>query len=280
MPTSKGQRKRRATPPASASAQRDRRKAQQAVASARRGGSADRRWIIIGAVVVVLLAAGVVGGVLYQQHQNTQATKGDIPLAHASGKYPTTIDRAAATVLVGKDSAKTTVDAYEDFLCPICGQFEQTYFPGIEKHLAAGDIKVRYHLLNLLDDRSNPAGYSTQSANTALAIATVAPDKFLDFHYSLYQKQPKEGGAGWTQLQLTDLANRLGVTGSQFDSLVQNKTYDAQIQKNLTTAENDKSLWQDNGDGSKGFGTPTVVVNGKTVDWRQSDWLDKAVAGS
>ena len=259
--------------------QRNRRKAQQAVAAARRGRR-DRTWIIIGVVVVVLLAGGVISGVLYQQHSNSEATKGAIPVAHATGTYPTTVDRDGATALVGKASAKVAVDAYEDFLCPVCGQFEQTYFPAIEKHLAAGDIKVRYHLINLLDDRSNPTGYSTLAANTALAVATVAPDKFLDFHLSLYDKQPEENGAGWTQDQLTDLANRLGVGGAQFNDLVKNKTYDAQIQKNLTTAENDPALQQDNGDGNKGFGTPTVVVNGKTVNWQQSDWLDKAIAGS
>ena len=40
------------------------------------------------------------------------------------------------------------------------------------------------------------------SANTALAVASVAPGTFMDFHYSLYQKQPQENGPGWTQAQL------------------------------------------------------------------------------
>ncbi|QUQ64704.1 thioredoxin domain-containing protein [Kutzneria sp. CA-103260] len=157
-----------------------RRQAQKAMKSARGSAGNDRRWIIIGIIVVVLLAGGVIGGVLYQQHTtaqaNAQATQGAIPAAHASATYPTTVDKAAATVLVGKDTAKTTVDAYEDFLCPICGQFEQVYFPQLEKHLAAGDLKIRYHLLNLLDASSVPPGYSMISANTALAVATVAPD--------------------------------------------------------------------------------------------------------
>jgi protein-disulfide isomerase len=260
---------------------RKRREAQKALRSARRGsGSNDRRWIILGIVVVVLLAGGVIGGVLYQQHSNAVATQGAIPVAHANGTYPTTIDRSKALVTVGKDSAKVTVDAYEDFLCPICGKFEQTYFPGIEKHLAAGDVKIRYHLINLLDSSSVPPGYSMLAANTALAVATVAPDKFLDFHYSLYQKQPQENGPGWTQDQLSNLANRLGVSGAQFDDLVKNKAYDNQIQQNLTTAEKDPALVQDNGDGTKGFGTPTVVVGGKVVDLSDSNWLDKAVSAA
>ena len=149
----------------------------------------------------------------------------------------------------------------------------------MEKHLAAGDLKIRYHLLNLLDNSSVPAGYSMISANTALAVATVAPDKFMDFHYSLYQKQPQERGPGWTQDQLTNLAGRLGVSGAQFDDLVRNKTYDSKIQQNLTTAEQDQALWQQNSDGSKGFGTPTIAVNGKAVSVADPNWLNNVLAG-
>lgn len=258
--------------------QRDRKKAQAAVASAR-GVRRARASTIIGVVVVLVLAAAVVGGVVYQKHRNAEAAVQIIPVAHVNGTYPTTMDQANATVLVGKDSAKVTIDAYEDFLCPVCGQFERAYFPELEKQLAAGTVKVRYHLVNLLDDSSNPPGYSMMAANTALAVAAVAPEKFLDFHYSLYQKQPEENGPGWTQDQLTSLANRLGVAGEKFDNLVSGKAFDAQIQKNLTTAENDKSLWQTTQQGS-GFGTPTIVVNGKVVNWSQPGWLDNAVAAA
>jgi protein-disulfide isomerase len=104
----------------------------------------------------------------------------------------------------------------------------------------------------------------------------VAPNKFMDFHYSLYQKQPAEGGPGWTQGQLTSLANRLGVSGPAFDALVNNKTYDNQIQQNLTAAENDQSLWQSSAQG-QGFGTPTIVANGKVVTVTQPGWLDTLV---
>ncbi|HET6502703.1 MAG TPA: thioredoxin domain-containing protein [Amycolatopsis sp.] len=251
------------------------RKARSAVASARR----PNRSMTIGVVVVVVLAAAVIGGVLYQRHRTAEAAVAVIPAVHAAATYPTTVDRAGATVLVGKDTAKVTVDAYEDFLCPICGQFEAANFPDLEKQLSAGTVQVRYHLLNLLDDRSVPPGYSMMAANTALAVATVAPEKFLDFHYSLYQKQPEESGPGWTQAQLTSLANRLGVSGAPFDNLVDGKTYDARIQQNLQTAENDQSLWQTSSQGS-GFGTPTIVIGGKPVDWTQPGWLDNAVSAA
>lgn len=253
-------------------------KARAAVASAR-GNRRNRTSMTIGIVVVVVLAAAVIGGVLYQKQRSAEAAVASLPALHAAATYPTTLDQKDATVLVGNDTAPVTIDAYEDFLCPICGEFEQANFPNIEKQLSAGTVKVRYHLLNLLDDSSDPPGYSSMSADTALAVATVAPDKFLDFHYSLYQKQPQENGPGWTQAQLTSLANRLGVSGPRFDDLVNDKTYQPQVAKNLQTAENDQSLWQTSQQGT-GFGTPTILVNGKTVDWSQPDWLDNAVSAA
>jgi protein-disulfide isomerase len=135
-------------------------------------------------------------------------------------------------------------------------------------------------MINLLDGRSSPPGYSLMAANMALAVATVAPEKLIDFHYSLYQKQPQEEGVGWTQAQLSNLANRLGVSGAEFDNLVNDKTDDKQIQTNLTTAENNQALWETNSDGSKGFGTPTIVVNGAPVNWQDSTWLTELVNGA
>ena len=232
-----------------------RQSAARAVAAAR-GRRNDRTWIIVGIVAVIVVAGAVIGGVIFQKNRSTPSAQDAIPAQTVAGstKYPATIDRANATVLVGKPTAKVAIDAYEDFLCPICGEFEAANFTGVEQQLEAGTVKVRYHMLNLLDSRSTPPGYSMLAANTALAVATVAPEKFIDFHYSLYQKQPQEEGVGWTQSQLTSLANRLGVTGSVFDGLVANKTYDGQIQ-----AEPDQRREQ-----------PVTVGNG--LGWQQRLW--------
>ncbi|HVV21408.1 MAG TPA: thioredoxin domain-containing protein [Pseudonocardiaceae bacterium] len=253
--------------------------AARAVAAAR--GTKKDLTKIIGAIVIVVVIAGVViGGVLYTKHRSDEAAQTVIPAKTVSGAnaYSATIDKANATVLVGKPAAKVTIDAYEDFMCPVCGEFESTYFNDIAKQLQAGTIKVRYHMLNLLDNSSVPAGYSLMSANTALAVATVAPDKFIDYHYSLYQKQPQENGPGWTQAQLSNLASRLGVSGAEFDQLVNDKTYEKQIQTNLDNAEKDQALFQTDQSGQKGFGTPTIVADGKTINW-QSDttWLSDLV---
>lgn len=264
--------------------QSGKRKQNQSAAAARavaaaRGSGTDRSKVIIGVVFVLVIAAAVLGGVFYQQHRASVAAREIIPALTVPGaNYPVVFDRATATVTAGKPDAKATIDAYEDLLCPICGVFEATDFDNIEKQLVAGKIKVRYHLVNLLDANSRPTGYSMMAANTALAVAAVAPDKFMDFHYSLFHKQPEENGPGWTQDQLVSLANRLGVSGQEFTDLVNNKAFDARIQQNLTNATNDHSLWQQGQQGS-GFGTPTIVYNGQLIKWQQDGWLDAIVNG-
>lgn len=68
-----------------------------------------------------------------------------------------------------------------------------------------------------------------------------------------------------------NLAGRLGVRGDRFTKLVHDCTYAAKIRQNLQTAENDRSLWQ-----GGNFGTPTVLVDGKLVNWQQPGWLGTA----
>jgi protein-disulfide isomerase len=248
----------------------------RAVAAAR-GDAGAKRKNIIGVIVVVVIAAAIFGGIFYQKQQATAAATAIIPAATVDGsdQYPAVLDPATATVLVGKPSAPITIDAYEDFLCPICGQFETANSPAIDKQLQAGTVKVRYHMLNLLDDRSTPSGYSTMAANTALAVATAAPAKFVDYHASLFGKQPEENGPGWTQAQLSNLAARMNVSGPAFDGVVNGNTYGAKIQANLTAAEANPALQQQGG-----FGTPTIVANGTLVNWQDPNWLTAVLATS
>jgi hypothetical protein len=46
----------------------------------------------------------------------------------------------------------------------------------------------------------------------------------------------------------------------------------------LSTAENNQSLWQTDQNGTKGFGTPTIVANDKPINWQaQTTWLTDLV---
>jgi protein-disulfide isomerase len=249
--------------------------AQRAVAAARKAKS-DRNKVIITIAVVVVIAAAVITGVLITNSQKNESEGANIAAKTVSADYPVTRD--GAVVVTGKDTAKVTLDLYEDFLCPICRQFEETYGPQIDQKVNEGTIKVRYHLLNLLNERSDPAGYSLDSANAALCAADGG--KFPGFYASLYGAQPEEGARGYDKNQLTKLGQDLGVTSPDFAACVANGTYDQAVDQAYQAAAKDPNLQQDFGNGQRGFGTPTVAVDGKAIDTADQNWLNNLVGAS
>lgn len=252
--------------------------AKRAMAAARRAKSA-RNKMIAGIVVVVVIAVAVVVGVIVTNNQKNKTADVAIPSKSVPVPGDVTAKRDGATVLLGKDTAKVTVDVYEDFLCPVCGKFESTYSAQMQQHVNDGTLRVRYHLVNLLKDRSDPPGYSTDAANAALCVAESDPSKFVNFHASLYGTQPEEGARGYDNGQLTKLGQDLGVTSPSFASCVSNGTYAKAVSDEYQKASSTPYLQQDVG-GQRGFGTPTVAVGQNVVDWQDPDWLTKLLNGS
>ena len=243
--------------------------AAKSVAAARGQSSGNRIKVLIGVVVVVVLAVAVVGGVLLTRPSTPEALTPAPDLKALSVPVQRQPD---ATVLVGKDTAKVTVDVYEDFLCPICGTFEKKYGDQLRQHVEAGDLKIRYHVLPLLVRLSDPEGYSRDSANAAVCAADAG--KFPEYHDSLYAKQPEENGAGYTIAQLVQLGTDLGITGDAFKTCVESGTYHQALEADLDKADNTPHLQAERSDGSKGFqGTPSVAVGDKLISIDNENWI-------
>lgn len=245
------------------------RQAAQAVTAAREAGGGSR-GVIAGVAIIVVLAA-VIGAALFLQHRNKPADlPAAIPVVAAGPEY-----RVAAqgdTVVTGSPQAPLTIDIYEDFLCPICGQFEKLYHPRLAQAAADGKAKVVYHPVAILDDRSEPAGYSTLAAGATLCAAETGI--FPRFHDSLYAAQPPEGGRGWTSAQLQQLGRTLGA-GDRFASCVQ-----AGAERRVAAATATASRYISGLRPDHQFGTPSVVVNGAFVDLGAEGWLDQALSGT
>lgn len=238
------------------------------MAQARSSGS-DRTKVIAGIAVVAVLAVAVIGYVIFQQMKPPASTSDSIALAPADHTISAPAVRDGNTVLVGKDTATVTVDVYEDFLCPICGTFEKTYGTDIKNAVEAGKVKIRYHILPMLSNRSDPPGYSADSANAGLCVADDG--KFNAFHAALFAKQPEEGEAGYTKDQLIKLGKDVGVTSASFESCVRNDTYKSQLDSLMTATSNDPVL-KDPKTG-RFRGTPSVASGGKLVDLDNQNWL-------
>ncbi|MFC4852836.1 DsbA family protein [Actinophytocola glycyrrhizae] len=238
-------------------------------------GDGVGRATIAMIVVVLLIATTVIGGVLWRADQKQSATKGPIPaVTSAPDDLLVGFEPSTVSVLVGPAEAPTTIHVYEDFLCPACRRFEHRYGERLHDAVERGEVKVAYHLVNLLDNRSDPPGYSLRAANAALAVAVHSAPHFPDFHRSLFAAQPDQGSRGYSDNQLVGLAERLGAVGPELTDAITNGAKTDEIERALREARNDPALRRTTSDGRSYFAVPTVTVNGRLVEDIQRGWLD------
>ncbi|MFC4949345.1 DsbA family protein [Pseudonocardia sp. GCM10023141] len=211
--------------------------------------------IVIAVVLAVVVIVGAV--VLYQRSKTTSVDP--------------TYTATAAGAVVTAGSGPTVVDVYEDYLCPLCDRFEQTYGNEVTTALNAKQITVRFHTIAILDKSTTPNGYSTRAADAALCA--VPAGIYPKYHKKLFESQPAEGSAGLTDDQLIAFGTELGATGD-FAGCVRGTTHDAAITAETNTSAGTPAL-QTNGQ----FGTPTVAVKGAKINIGDADWLKNAIAG-
>ena len=226
---------------ATASKARERANARRVVAQ-QKAAERHRRvtvWTSV-AVVAVLVIAGLIGwGVLASQDKND------------AGKLTTPSVAVDSGTAFSVGSGPVVVDLYEDFMCPICHDFETQTGSTVKQLITANKITVRYHPVAILDRASNGTQYSTRSAGAAAAAAVGG--KFVEFHDVLYANQPAENSDGLTDAKLIELGKSVGL-GDAFAKAVNDRTYDAWATKVTETFS------------ARGYtGTPTVVIGGKQL---------------
>lgn len=206
---------------------------------------------VIGAVVAAVVIVGVVAAVLAGASGSKTAAAGAAP-AHA------TSDSGGIVANPGKATpAAPTLELWEDFQCPICGDLEKAAGSQITAMAKAGDVKLVYHMLSFLD--GNLSNDSSARAADAAACADDA-GKFLGYHAAVYAHQPTTEGQGYTDAQLEQFAEQAGISGAALDtwkSCYAQKTY-AQYVTNVQVAGTKAGI----------NGTPTVKLNGKELDFR------------
>ena len=210
--------------------------------------------IIVAAVIAVLIAGTLLLPLLWPDDPHVTAT------------YPVAAEGTVVTA--GQVGAPVTVAVYEDYLCPVCERFENRYGDEITAAVNEGRVKVEYHSTAILDNRSNPPGYSTLAANAALCA--VPAGIWPAFHDRLFTEQPAEGGPGLTAAQLSEIGTELGA-GPEFAQCVEANGNAAAIAAATDAAAANPALQTDGQ-----FGTPTVAVGGRKVDVSNPNWLKDA----
>lgn len=208
-------------------------------------------WTSIGAVLVLVIA-GLIGWSVYRSQKSGSFTA------------PPGANPPGTGIVLGE--GPVTIDLYEDYLCPVCKQFQQTSGPTVNQLISEGKAKVVFHPVAFLN-RFSTTEYSTRSS--AAAGCAAKGGKFKEFTDALFAKQPAEGSAGLSNDELIDIGAGVGLNRDDFGSCVKDGTY-----KPWTEHVTD--------DASKAgvTGTPTIKVNGKDVEDRSPEGITAAVAAA
>jgi protein-disulfide isomerase len=195
-------------------------------------------WWVVGAVIV----AAVVVGVLVQRSRSaTEQAKVTRP---ASAVGPN------GGVLVGDRNAPVTISEFGDFQCPVCGELHQLWEPTLEQLIQQGKVKFEFVGLEFLD-----RGTTESLRSAAAAVCAADAGKFIDYYNALYDGQSRTENSGLlTNEQLQKFGDSVGITNPAFTRCVSSGRFTGWVTKNTDTTS------------QKGItGTPTVLVNGKTI---------------
>ena len=143
---------------------------------------------------------------------------------------------------------------WEDFQCPACAQFEKTLQPTLIAAAQQQKINLQWRPTTFLDQNLKNTASVLATSAWGCAINAAKP---VEYHSAVFAAQPKQEGAGYTQQQLLDIGQQVGIAGadySTFEACVKANTFDG-------WAANSYNLFNEQGV----QGTPTMYVNGKEV---------------
>jgi protein-disulfide isomerase len=215
-----------------------------------------RRTVLVQAAIGLVVVIAVVATTLVVLSQR------DDDNAAASTPPGLTADGA---VRFGADDVPVTLQAVEDFQCPICQQFESTNADLLKSFREGDQVAVEYRPIAFLD-RMSSTEYSTRALNASMCVLEDAgKDAWLTMHQSLYEQQPAEGGAGLPDADLVRMAKDAGASNA-VESCIDDRRYDD------WAAQQTKDVFSDGV-----TGTPTLFVNGAKLESSDTAAIQRAV---
>lgn len=155
---------------------------------------------------------------------------------------------------LGEKSADVNIVEFGDYKCPVCKNFNQSFFPLIEKDLI-NTGKAKFYYMNY--PFIHPVD-STRAAVFAEAVyAELGNDTFWKFHELLYEKQPDDTSKENVELNTEEFLKETlkEVTSDENVEKVakaySSETYQKRVDKDLSYVDTLNIT-----------GTPTIYVNG------------------
>ena len=203
-----------------------------------------------------------------QQQGQSETSVAQLPAAPALPSdipIPDGLDESGA-VLVGDPNASNVVEVYLDYQCPYCQRWESEVGSALtERALQPGsDLLVKHYVLAFLGETSptlDPPGASARAASAALCVIEgEGPEAFVRFSEEVYASaDSSEPASQFATDVMSSLAASLGVSDGTLECIDQ--------ERHVTFV----ALGTQTGFGRGVQGTPTVVVNGRTVESSFSD---------
>jgi protein-disulfide isomerase len=225
----------------------------------------DNRIRLVGGIAIAVVVALIIGIGVWGSRQNSEAAAGDLPTEIVNdAAVPTGANGAGGdypwSMPINSAAGKPTLAIWEDFQCPACASFEQTYGPSIEKIAADGIANVIYRSTTFIEKRfpNSPNPNSSTRAASAYGCAVDAGKaEGQKFHDTVFANQPTPEGTGWSNAQLIQFGKDSGITGDKlttFESCVNDGTYVNWVNNSYLTFQS-----------SNVPGTPALFLDGKEV---------------
>lgn len=233
--------------------------------------SSSNKGMIITVLALLVVAALVLAGVVWYAKKDSGT--GSVTLGQAADPDIELTDKGV--VAIG-DPAAPTIEVYEDFMCPGCGSFESTWGPKIAEAVNGGKLRTEYHMLNFLDRQSASGEYSTRALAAVQCVAQKEKvTTLLAVKSAFFANQPAEGGGDRTADELATSAEQAGAGKDSVDC-IRNVETNGGMDTARETADNSIASMRQV---AEKLSTPTVVHDGKEVDFSKPKWLDEIITG-
>ena len=153
--------------------------------------------------------------------------------------------------VMGEESASVSIVEFGDYRCPVCKNFNESFFPVLKENLIdTGKAKFYYMNYPFIHADSTTAALFGETVYNELG-----DDTFWKFHDSIYANQPdNETVETYTEDFLTERLKDAGASDEDVTKVTeafQNETYKSSLQDDMDDV---KSL--------NITGTPSIYVNG------------------
>ena len=274
------------TKPTKAQRRDDARTQAQRIREEQQKAARRQRTIAISLLVVGLLVlGGVVAWILSNQPEpppdfaEIEDPLGSVSspaTANDEGGIPVGQEGVAGDATAGDGAVEVVV--YSDYMCPICGMFEEINGPALDELREQGEVVVEYRPVSILDRTSQGSQFSTRAATAAGFVADQAPEQFVAFNTAMFANQPEEGTEGLSDEQIADVARGAGVDEAVAAQIADGSYLegDASFSPWVAAATEEATRAF-----PEGFGTPTILVDGENVSDLDVDWrIEGALVGA